>query len=131
MDRDRIKALYFSSESRLTGVATMLGVFMVLTVMGGCESEESDSVEIDCGSVSVSFANDVNPIIQANCARSGCHGAGSNNGPGELLTLSQVSNAKSEIYSSVSSGEMPKDSRLSTNEKSIILCWIENGASDN
>ena len=131
MDNNRIEALYLSSEFKLTGVAAVLGIYLVLLVVGGCGTEESETVEIDCTGVSVSFADDVIPIIQSNCTRSGCHGAGSNNGPGELLTFSQVSRVKGEIQSSVSSGAMPKDSRLTTDEKNSILCWIENGASNN
>ena len=131
MGQDKIQVVYFSSAIRLTGVATVLGMYLVLLVMGGCGTEETEPVEIDCTGVSVSFVDDVSPIIQANCTRSGCHGVGSNNGPGELLTFSQVSRAKGEIQSSVSSGAMPKDSRLTTNEKNSILCWIENGASNN
>ena len=131
MGNNRIEAVYFSSAIRLTGVAALLGIYLVLLLMGGCGTEENETVEIDCTGVSVSFADDVSPIIQANCTRSGCHGAGSNNGPGELVTLSQVNRAKREIQSSVSSGSMPKDSRLTANEKNSILCWIENGASNN
>ena len=131
MGNNRIEAAYFSSAIRLTSVAAVLGTFLVLLGMEGCGTDESETVDIDCAGVSVSFADDVSPIIQANCTRSGCHGAGSNNGPGELLSFSQISRAKGEIQSSVSSGAMPKDSRLTTNEKNSILCWIENGASNN
>jgi hypothetical protein len=129
MGNSRSGTGYFSSAITFTGVA-VLGICLLLT-MGGCGSEESNTVEADCSGVSVSFASDISPIIQANCTKSGCHGTGSNNGPGELLTFAQVNRAKAEIQSSVSSGAMPKDSRLTSNEKNSILCWIENGGSNN
>jgi len=126
----------FSSEGlamawRIVNVSFVSAILVALA-LNGCTSEESETPSaVDCSGVSLSFTDDVYPIIQASCTRSGCHGAGSNNGPGELLTYSQISRAKSAIQLSVASGEMPKDTRLSTNEKSTILCWIENGASNN
>jgi hypothetical protein len=132
MDYNELKSDYFHTVARVNNAVVAIVIFLVLTVINGCDSEESEAAAaIDCSGVSVSFADDVYPIIQASCTRSSCHGAGSTNGPGELLTYSQVSRAKSEIQSSVSSGEMPRDSRLSSNEKNTILCWIESGASNN
>lgn len=78
-----------------------------------------------------SFANDVSPIIQTVCAVSGCHNTGSANGPGALTTYQQVSNAKTNIRSAVSSGLMPKNGSLTTDQKNAILCWIDQGANNN
>ena len=82
----------------------------------------------DCDSTPKSFSTDVNPVIQASCALSGCHAAGSNNGPGALLTYSQIFNARTSIRSAVFSGRMPKNASLSVSEKAKILCWIDNGS---
>ena len=78
-----------------------------------------------------SFSADVNPIIQNVCAASGCHNAGSSNGPGPLTNYQQVFNARTTIRSAVASGLMPKNSTLSASQKNDILCWIDNGASNN
>jgi hypothetical protein len=48
-----------------------------------------------------------------------------------LLTYSQIYSARSVIKSSVSSGTMPRGSTLSSDNKNTILCWIENGATNN
>lgn len=78
-----------------------------------------------------SFASDVSPIIQSVCATSGCHDAGSTNGVGPLTNYQQVFNARANIRSAVSNGTMPKNSSLSANQKNAILCWIDNGATNN
>jgi len=133
MERNVPSAFGPASGWRSIAIVFVALTFIALMTLEGCASDEESEnpAAVDCGGISLSFVDDVFPVIQASCTRSGCHGSGSNNGPGELLTYSQISKAKSAIQSTVASGEMPKDSRLSTNEKSIILCWIENGASNN
>ncbi len=85
-----------------------------------------------CGGVNAKFAADVFPIIQTKCAiGSGCHGAGSSNGPGELTNLVQIMNAAGRIKTAVVSGRMPLGGTLSTSEIKQIRCWVDNGALDN
>jgi len=87
---------------------------------------------VDCSGTAKSFSTDVNPIIQATCTtNSGCHGSGSNNGPGELLTYSEIFSSRSSIRSAVASGSMPKTGSLTTAQKNAIICWIDNGAPNN
>jgi hypothetical protein len=78
------------------------------------------------------FAADVNPIIQSSCANNiACHSSGSVNGPGALTSYTAIFNSRTSIRSAVSSGSMPKNSTLSTNQKNSILCWIDSGAPNN
>ena len=87
---------------------------------------------VDCNTVAnKAFAADVSPIIQSTCAITGCHEAGSLNGPGGLTNYSQISTASSSIQSAVSTGRMPKSGSLSTSQKNSILCWIQSGAPNN
>jgi hypothetical protein len=78
-----------------------------------------------------SFASDVNPIIRSVCATSGCHDASSTNGVGSLMNYQQVFNAKTSIRSAIVNGVMPKNGTLSADQKSAIICWIDNGAGNN
>jgi hypothetical protein len=109
--------------------------FIVLTVFGvlfACSKSTDTTSSVDCSGTTKSFSLDVNPIIQATCAtNSGCHGSGSNNGPGELLNYSEVFNARSSIRPAVLSGLMPKTGSLTTAQKNAIICWIDNGAPNN
>ena len=85
----------------------------------------------DC-STAKSYATDVSPIIQSNCAtNSGCHASGSSQGPGALATYSQVYAAKTSIRTAVANGSMPQNSSLSNDQKNAILCWIDSGAANN
>lgn len=86
----------------------------------------------NCSGVPKSFSADVNPVIQSTCAtNASCHGSGSVNGPGELLTYSEVFNARVSINSAVASGIMPKTGSLTAGQKNSILCWISSGAPNN
>lgn len=87
---------------------------------------------VNCSTVTnKAFAADVSPIIQSVCAISGCHAAGSTNGPGALTNHSQISGASSAIRSAVSTGRMPQGSTLSASQKNSIICWIDSGAPNN
>src|SRR6478609_2563542 len=77
----------------------------------------------NCTGVASAFAANVNPIIQTKCATDAtCHGAGSANGPGPLLTYTQISSASVTIKTAVASGTMPKTGTLTTAEKNSIIC---------
>ena len=84
-----------------------------------------------CSSVPAKFSADVNPIIQNSCAISGCHGSGSSNGPGSLLTFDQIKNAASQVKSAVVTKAMPQGSTLSNTQIQTISCWVDNGALNN
>jgi hypothetical protein len=105
--------------------------FTLCLVIISC-SKDDDTPSNNCSSSPKSFAADVNPIIQSSCAtNNGCHGTGSLNGPGPLLTYTQVFNARFAIKSAVASGSMPKNGSLTSAQKSAIICWVDNGAPNN
>ena len=86
----------------------------------------------DCSGPAKSFATDVSPVFQTSCAiNSGCHAAGSGNGPGPLVNYSQIFNAKGAIRPEVATGHMPLNATLTETQKNAILCWIDNGAPNN
>ena len=104
----------------------------VLMIIACSKSNDSSGSATDCSGATKSFATDVNPIIQSFCTtNSGCHASGSTNGPGALTTYQQVYNNRAAIRTAVENGSMPQNSSLSTSQKSAIICWIDNGASDN
>lgn len=86
---------------------------------------------LDCSTVPKSFSTDINPIVQSFCNASGCHAAGSTNGPGPLTNYTQVFNARASIRPAIASGLMPQGSSLTTAQKNSFLCWIDNGAPEN
>lgn len=114
---------------------------LILTsfVISSCSKSSSNSdnnssggSSLNCNGVPNKFGADVNPIIQSKCSTDAtCHGAGSQNGPKELLTYPQISAAASSIKIAVANGTMPKNGSLTSAQKNSILCWIEAGALNN
>lgn len=106
--------------------------FLFLITLSCSKDNGGGTTTVDCSTVTnKAFAADVNPIIQGTCNISGCHAAGSFNGPGALTNYAQISAAGSSIKTSVSSGRMPQGGSLSTAQKNSIICWINSGTPNN
>jgi hypothetical protein len=121
-----------TTSSKFNFLRRIFIIASVFAVLYACSKSTDTATTVDCSGTAKSFSADVNPIIQATCtSNSGCHGSGSNNGPGELLTYSEIFNARLSIRSAVASGSMPKTGSLTTAQKNAIICWIDNGASNN
>ena len=99
---------------------------------GGTGGGGGGGTTVNCTGVASAFAADVKPIIQSTCATDAtCHGAGSANGPGPLLTYTQISGASVNIKTAVASGTMPKVGTLTAAQKNSIICWINGGSPNN
>lgn len=118
----------------------IIGTFLIIascsksgTTNGGGTGGGGGGSTTNCSGVTNNkFTADVNPIIQGTCATDAtCHGLGSGNGPGPLLSYTQIFNARVAIKAAVSSGTMPKGGSLTTAQKNSIICWIDAGASNN
>jgi hypothetical protein len=114
------------------------GFFMLLSCSkggdggGGGNGGGGGGGTVNCTGVPASFSANVNPIIQSTCATdASCHGTGSANGPGPLLTYTQISGARIAIKASVANGTMPKTGTLSTSQKNSIICWVDGGGLNN
>jgi hypothetical protein len=94
-------------------------LFVSLAMLGSCKKDTVYTP--DCTGGTKSFATDVLPLIQNNCES--CHASYSN--------YSQISGSKSSIRSKIVDGSMPPGASLSTDQKNIIVCWIDNGALNN
>jgi len=113
-------------------IKTTLVAAACVGIFYSCKKSADTTSSVDCTGTAKSFAADVNPIIQNSCAtNSGCHGSGSHNGPGELLTYTEVFNSRSDIRTAVLTGAMPQNGTLTTAQKTSIICWIDNGATNN
>jgi hypothetical protein len=109
-----------------------LFLLLVICSVYACTKNKGNETTVDCSGPAKSFASDVMPVIQASCTTgSGCHGSGSNNGPGALVNYTQIFNAHADIRSAVASRHMPLNGSLSATEMNAILCWIDNGAPSN
>jgi hypothetical protein len=97
-----------------------------------CTREKVTPIDQQCNTT-ISFANDVMPILQANCI--GCHDQGNASGGYDFSTYTSVSANSNAIIGSVKASGyqlMPIGGPAlpdSTIQK--ITCWIEQGKLDN
>lgn len=81
----------------------------------------------------VSFAATIQPIINANCAISGCHDGNRGDIPDWSVKSNVIANA-SNIKSQTSSKNMPppdSGGSLTDEQIALIACWVDDGAPDN
>jgi hypothetical protein len=109
--------------------STLLIFFLFIFIIS-CNKKET-AENSPCTGKQISYAVNVDPLIQSYCNQPGCHASGSTNGPGPLTNYTQVFNARSAIKVQIEAGLMPKNTMLSADERNSILCWIENGAQNN
>jgi Planctomycete cytochrome C len=124
----RIDKIYFS--------LTVIIVFSVVLWISSCRHETllSSSIPVIC------FDNEVLPIFQNNCNRTGCHD-GTRGSRSSFNSYTTISNGViagnpdgSRLYQAITgkSGEnlMPPNNPLSLENRTIIRLWIEQGAKD-
>jgi hypothetical protein len=110
----------------------LLVVSVVVAV--SCTNDKKDETTdqtAECGTITTTFSANVSPLIASSCAKSGCHAAGSSNGPGALTTYTQIYNNRVAIRSAVAGGSMPQDATFNATQKATITCWIDGGAANN
>jgi mono/diheme cytochrome c family protein len=99
------------------------------------KNEMCENIAI-CDTTNMSFATDIQPIINTNCI--GCHSSGSGTSGGyDLTTYAGVKSAvtASKLYESVAQNgaavSMPPASKLSQCKIDQIKSWIDAGAPNN
>jgi hypothetical protein len=110
-------------------------IILISTIIVSCSKSSPTASNpmnssLDC-SVPKTFAANAAPVFQAKCALSGCHGAGSSNGPGELTTYQKIFNARNDIRIAVVTRLMPQGGSLTDEQLNSIVCWIDSGAPNN
>ncbi len=75
-----------------------------------------------------SLAGDIMPIINKDCAISGCHNGSQSP---RLITESEVIANAARIRSETQAGSMPRDGTLTQTEIDLIACWVDDGSKDN
>ncbi|MDZ4714538.1 MAG: hypothetical protein SH819_03625 [Cytophagales bacterium] len=90
----------------------------------------------------VSFSNDVVPVLNKNCAGSGCHDAIPTYKPSLVADqaysalnaggyISQTVPSTGKLYQSIAEGNMPPGQPMSTKDVNLIIGWLEGGAKNN
>jgi len=116
---------------KLPGLMACIALMVVLLFACKKDSNNDSNDTVDCSTITTTFSGTVSPLISTSCAKSGCHAAGSTNGPGALTNYTQIFNSRVRIRAVVASGQMPQDATFSAQQKAIITCWIDAGAPNN
>lgn len=107
-------------------------IVLTLTGLFSCTREKVTPIDQQCNTT-ISFANDVMPIMQANCI--GCHEPGNASGGYDLSSYTAISaNATAVLGSMKASGYqlMPQGGpALEDSTIQKIACWIQQGKLDN
>ncbi|MCI0750521.1 MAG: SprB repeat-containing protein [Flammeovirgaceae bacterium] len=103
-----------------------------ITIMddNGCTITRNETINSNTG---VSYLNDIKPILETNCIKSGCHN-GDNGAERNWSVLSNVQAKAQGIKTRTGNKSMPKDiapTGLPQNEIDLIACWVDEGAQNN
>src|ERR687898_123261 len=101
----------------------------IVTVQDNSNCTVTLSITIPQGTTGTSWSDDIKPIMETNCAISGCH-----NGVSRSNDFRQYSSAKSHaknIKSKTQDRSMPFDGSLTQNQIDLIACWVDDGALQN
>lgn len=119
----RIDGGSFGTASLFTGLSH--GSHTVEAMDGnGCSG--TLSVDVLSG---ISYAASVANIIATSCAVPGCHVAGT--GRTDFTNFGVVQANAAGIKTRTQSGDMPRGSTLTQDEKDRIACWVDDGAMNN
>lgn len=105
-------------------------------LMSGCYYDNEETLYPDavmCDTTNVTFHANIEPIIQGNCAVSGCHVAGGT-GSGIFTTYAGLKtkvNNGSLKRRVLERKDMPPNSRLNGCQLSLIKIWLDAGAPNN
>ena len=110
-----------------------LSIISSLFNFSSCAEDNLNKLETDllCDTLTISYSQDVEPIILNNCNFSGCHSASSNN-IYDATDFSAVSANANAIYGSINNGSMPENaSKLPECDIAKVKKWIDDGKLNN
>lgn len=113
---------------------TLVFCAITLFISGSCAYDNAEELfgEKGCPPEGTSFSQVIQPIINSNCAVSGCHVNGQQQPA--LETYAQISSNASKIKTRTSNGTMPPSTSglvLNQDEIDAISCWEDDGAPEN
>jgi hypothetical protein len=109
-----------------------LRYFICCTVLSSCVyhdiSPGSPPVEPVCDPATISWQNDILPIMTTACATSGCHNGVSRR---DWRDYNEVKQYADVIKRKTQDRSMPFDAPLPQHQIDLIACWVDGGALNN
>lgn len=113
----------FQSSGNFTGLKP--GTYTI-TARDAENCTATGTVTIHSG---ISFNNSIKPIIDTNCAISGCHVSGT--GRADFTEFANIKQNAGNVKAFTQSKAMPKTGSLTDEEIEKIACWVDDGALNN
>jgi hypothetical protein len=111
-------------------------ILLAVFVMAGCYYDNEDELYPNNGgtvidtSQTVSYAADIKPIIDGNCATSNCHVSGAQSPALTNYQQTQSNSARIKVRA-VEQKDMPSSGPLSASDISKLQKWIDGGSPNN
>lgn len=86
------------------------------------------TITIPKGKSDTSWSNDILPIVQTSCAKSGCHDGASRP---DLRLYANAKKYSAQMKSETKNKNMPREGSLTQTQIDLIGCWVDDGALDN
>jgi uncharacterized membrane protein len=119
-------------------------ILMLTTVFVKCVKHKAAEVVVPCDASKVYYSNDIQPLLNSNCAMSGCHdsktkaeGYDFSNYNATMKSVTANNLNSSELYKVIQSkngsAKMPPKNypALSSSQVALISTWIMDGAKNN
>jgi hypothetical protein len=104
-------------------------------LLSGCSKDEDPVDMIDCTGVTPTYTSDIKSILDASCAKSGCHDSITQADGKNFSTYATASaiSLTNEFLGAVQHRQgfmpMPKDGpKLSDDKIQLLTCWVQNGS---
>lgn len=114
-------------------VKASLTVYFLVILAVSCKKDEDDPT--NCSGITPTYTADVKPILDASCAKSGCHDAITKANNFDFSTystasaISQGNRFLGAIEHKSGFSAMPQDGpKLSDDKIQQLTCWVENGS---
>ena len=108
-------------------------IFSLCFILTSCDNSSDDM--FDCDGITPTYTADVKPILDASCAKSGCHDAFTVQNGVNLSNYSTASAISQEerflgvIHHREGFPPMPFDGpKLPQAQLQILSCWVQNGS---
>jgi hypothetical protein len=108
---------------------------LITFLFQSCVDHYLPEPEIEACSATVSFADQVNPIINTSCAIPGCHN-GDNGADKNWTVFSNFQSNKEDVKDRITRppgtpGHMPAAGSITDEQIQTIVCWVDQGGLNN
>ena len=113
----------------------MLTPLLIVLIAGlmGCVTKNEEQILGECRTFDLSFAQDIEPIIDQNCAISGCHDAATSTAGVNLEGYTNIDTHLDRVVARANDGArpMPPTGLIPECDRSKIDAWVAKGALNN